>query len=56
MATSDLYGSRELNYPFFGLFSVVGRGRANFPLRFRKPIYTRNDNGTIILYYKGKTA
>jgi hypothetical protein len=37
---------------FFGRFSVVGKGRANFPLRFYKPLYTRNENGTIILYYK----
>jgi hypothetical protein len=52
MPSADLYGSRELNYPFFGRFAGVGKGRANFPLRFYKPIYTRNDNGTIILYYK----
>lgn len=37
---------------FFGLFSVVGKGRPNRQLRFRKPIYTRNENGTIVLYYE----
>ena len=36
---------------FFGLFSVVGKGRPNNQLRFLRPIYTRNENSTIILYY-----
>jgi hypothetical protein len=37
---------------FWGTFSVVGKGRGNFPLRFRKRIYTTKVGTTIIIYYK----
>lgn len=37
---------------FFGLFSVVGKGRPNFPLRFLEKKGSHKEGSTIILYYE----